>query len=487
MLLVGIARLWARAVESTRVDRRAQSSHTPAMTQTRPSDAIARAEALEADGRLAEAAEALDAALASAPEDQSLLDVRARIALEREEDDAAELVRRSIAFRHDDPELQLQMILYAGMRTGPAIIPLLEDFVGRNPGSVEGQQRLADMLAEEGAGDRFDAAFVAALRDRPDDRALHIAYWETLASADRLDQALASIDSTKPRFADDRKALLMEVWIASHAGQIDRADALLERLGEGEDTLPARGKHWLQTGRLDGAVQLLEEGVRANPFDQARWALLSVAWRATGNPRHAWLCEQPGFWSNRDLGLSRIELTALADRLRTLHRSQTHPVGQSLRGGTQTAGNLFRRTEPEIQRLQAALGEAVQAHLTALPHLDRDHPLLRYLDKELEFGPGWSVRLTDGGFHVAHVHPAGMLSSACYISLPETMGSEDPLEGALELGRPPEALNVDLPPLATIRPEEGKLVLFPSYMFHGTRPFGKGERLTVAFDVVPRS
>lgn len=31
-----------------------------------------------------------------------------------------------------------------------------------------------------------------------------------------------------------------------------------------------------------------------------------------------------------------------------------------------------------------------------------------------------------------------------------------------------------------------RLVLFPSYMFHGTRPFGKGERLTVAFDVIPQ-
>jgi len=27
-------------------------------------------------------------------------------------------------------------------------------------------------------------------------------------------------------------------------------------------------------------------------------------------------------------------------------------------------------------------------------------------------------------------------------------------------------------------------VLFPSFMFHGTRPFAGGERLTVAFDLV---
>jgi len=40
-----------------------------------------------------------------------------------------------------------------------------------------------------------------------------------------------------------------------------------------------------------------------------------------------------------------------------------------------------------------------------------------------------------------------------------------------------------LPPIRTIEPKPGRLVLFPSTMWHGTRPFDAGERLTVAFDV----
>jgi hypothetical protein len=35
-----------------------------------------------------------------------------------------------------------------------------------------------------------------------------------------------------------------------------------------------------------------------------------------------------------------------------------------------------------------------------------------------------------------------------------------------------------------IRPHVGRLALFPSTLFHGTRPFSAGERMTVAFDVV---
>jgi tetratricopeptide (TPR) repeat protein len=39
-----------------------------------------------------------------------------------------------------------------------------------------------------------------------------------------------------------------------------------------------------------------------------------------------------------------------------------------------------------------------------------------------------------------------------------------------------------LPDDAIIEPKPGRLVLFPSIMWHGTRPFGAGERLT-GFDV----
>jgi hypothetical protein len=103
----------------------------------------------------------------------------------------------------------------------------------------------------------------------------------------------------------------------------------------------------------------------------------------------------------------------------------------------------------------------------------------------MAFGPSWSVRLTEGGFHAAHFHPGGILSSACYISLPDSFASGEEKAGWLELGRPPAELGLDLPPLATFEPKPGRLVLFPSFLFHGTRPFRGGERLTVAFDLVP--
>jgi hypothetical protein len=47
-------------------------------------------------------------------------------------------------------------------------------------------------------------------------------------------------------------------------------------------------------------------------------------------------------------------------------------------------------------------------------------------------------------------------------------------------------LGLDLPPRRLVQPEVGTLVLFPSYMWHGTVPFESAEpRITVAFDLLP--
>jgi hypothetical protein len=64
----------------------------------------------------------------------------------------------------------------------------------------------------------------------------------------------------------------------------------------------------------------------------------------------------------------------------------------------------------------------------------------------------------------------------------------DPAAGALEFGPPPARYRFRRPvPVRQVAPAEGLLVVFPSYLYHGTRPFsGPGERVSVAVDVMPR-
>ena len=75
----------------------------------------------------------------------------------------------------------------------------------------------------------------------------------------------------------------------------------------------------------------------------------------------------------------------------------------------------------------------------------------------------------------------GWFSSALYIVLPPDLGREQ--AGWLTLGEPPPELGLGLAPARLIEPKPGRLALFPSTMWHGTKPFAEGERMTVAFDV----
>ena len=98
----------------------------------------------------------------------------------------------------------------------------------------------------------------------------------------------------------------------------------------------------------------------------------------------------------------------------------------------------------------------------------------------------WSVRLSSQGFHINHFHGDGWISSAFYVALPPTLGDAANPAGWLTLGQPSEELGLNLPPLHVIEPKPARLVLFPSTLWHGTLPFSAGERLTVAFDIVPK-
>jgi hypothetical protein len=96
------------------------------------------------------------------------------------------------------------------------------------------------------------------------------------------------------------------------------------------------------------------------------------------------------------------------------------------------------------------------------------------------------VRLRTSGFHTNHVHPRGWVSSACYIELPDSMSDGSTQEGILTFGEPGILTAPTLRAEHFIRPRPGMLVLFPSYVWHGTVPFSSDRaRLTVAFDAVP--
>nr|MBA3577233.1 hypothetical protein [Sphingomonas sp.] len=247
-----------------------------------------------------------------------------------------------------------------------------------------------------------------------------------------------------------------------------------------------RVRHYLRWGRPGEADQIISEWI-GRPEAFMFWPYASVAWRMMSDPRWEWLEGDDRFVGIYDIADRLPPLDMLADTLRRLHTLSGQPLEQSLRGGTQTDGDIFTHIDPVLVQLREAIRETVAEHVSNFPpHVD-GHPLLGPPRQPIRFSGGWSVRLQSQGYHANHVHPLGWISSALYIVLPDDLGQSE--AGYLALGEAKApTFQVDLPAFRTIEPKPGRLVLFPSYMWHGTRPFGGGERMSVAFDVaVPPS
>lgn len=237
------------------------------------------------------------------------------------------------------------------------------------------------------------------------------------------------------------------------------------------------------------ALALLDPILERRPTDQQALALRNTAWRLAGDPRAlgpddyaavvaGYVIDTPPGWTTL-----HAYLRDLATSLQGLHGLTTHPVGQSLRHGTQTSANLRHSDDPVIRAFFTAIDGPIRRHMAMLGQ--GSDPLRSRNTGDYRIAGCWSVRLQPGGYHTPHFHSKGWLSSACHIVLPSVVEGEGK-EGWLAFGAPAFEGVRPLPPEHYEKPEPGRLVLFPSYMWHGTVPFsGTEPRLTIAFDVVP--
>lgn len=101
---------------------------------------------------------------------------------------------------------------------------------------------------------------------------------------------------------------------------------------------------------------------------------------------------------------------------------------------------------------------------------------------------GWATVMRAQGHQSAHIHPTSWLSGVYYPRVPDLVKrSNNAHKGWIELGRPPEHYPITREPEVTfIEPLEGKLILFPSYLYHRTVPYDDDAlRISIAFDFDP--
>ncbi len=447
----------------------------------------------EGEDRLAAAAAAYRAALAANPGDGRSRHNLA-VVLRRSGDPAAALAAVDAALRAGvaGPETAtLRGHVLADLGAFDAAVDQYRAVIAAAPDHLDAQAQLAQLLPQLGRRDEALAGYAAALARAPSPQLSRAALAAARAIGDG-EAMLAWAAAAEAAHGPAPDWTLARVAALGLLGQPHAAIAAAAAADPASAGVQNHLAHLnLQIGELALAERHALAATRLAPLEQSPWALLTVIWRLLGDPREQWLIDYdrhvmvaelapPPGW--RDLGAF---LADLAGVLTGLHSLRAAPAEQSLRGGTQTRETLFARRDPVLQALHAQLLVTIEQCLAGLPQ-DAAHPFLGRSTGAAAITGSWSVRLKSEGFHISHIHPEGWLSSACYVSVPPEIGG-DAAAGKLLFGVPEAALGLDLSPRRLVTPVPGRLVLFPSYVWHGTAPFvSASERLTVAFDALPR-
>jgi uncharacterized protein (TIGR02466 family) len=454
------------------------------------------AEANQSEGRLTEAESLCRQVLEAAPKHARALYLLGTLALQAGRNDVAiSLMRQSW---EQEPE-QLGVLFHwaqLAFQRGrlEEVLATLSAATERFPNHPELHERIGSLLHARGQGKEAEASFRRALHLAPNFAAAHAGLGVLLYHEGRMEESLA---------ASRRAAELKPGSSAGHYGQ---------------------GLALRQCGQAAEATEAFERALQYDPHNrQARWCLAEARLRsgdAAGalgatNPADARGEYHSGILAIRYYALRELGQTEAADELLALDRLthqailrtppgfhsiqemnevlaaelQSHPslmwepIGKTTRRGHQSA-NLLEAPTPAFTACARAIGQEVADFVARLPR-DAHHPFLRHKPASYGFHM-WATILQSGGHQAPHIHPSGWLSGVYYVRTPMPHGDAAPA-GWIEFGRPPSDLPLKSePPIFALPPQEGLLVLFPSYLYHRTIPFdGTAPRISLAFDVIP--
>ncbi len=451
-----------------------------------------KADALRQTGRWHDAADAAARALKANPSSRNMTLIRAAgLGHGGEWREAAPLFAKYADF---PPAIEMHAGALVGSGRTAEARALLSSALERFPADASLHRALAMIAWMAGEKETFASGLIAASDARPQDIGLGMAAADLLRRAGQLPDALGRLDRLRAAFPmphlDSAAAIVL-----SALGRHAEAAALARRSAAQAPRVDwiRRNAACVQMSAGDplGARAHSEWGLSLDPGDQEWIAIDAVARRASGDPAYRVPYDYDRFVQAFDLdppeGYPTTDdfIAALAARLRELHGFSNHPLDQSLRGGSQLQLNPDVPQDPLVEKLFDALKGPINRYLATLGQ-DAGHPFLAPNTGKWRMQGAWSVRLVQGGSHVNHIHPEGWISSAFYVVVPSSVRPEsNSQEGWITFGAPYFPVE-GLASEHAVCPKAGRLVLFPSYMWHGVNAFNEdAERISVAFDLVP--
>ncbi len=376
-------------------------------------------------------------------------------------DEAAKAFRRAAALAPDfvEAHANLGATLHLAKRYEEAIAAYRRA-LEKLPNNAELHHNLGAVYRALGQHAKAAECYREALRLAPDRRE----FAERLAGAL---QDLGDYDAAAEAFAR---------VLARTPGSVDATKGLAETL--------------IGAGKPEEAVALCDDYLSSRGYNSAVICCKAIALGERGEDaaalrimdldRFVRPCHIEPPTGFRDLAAFNAEIER---EIRAHESLEFEPPGIATAAGFQT-GDLLEHPSYAIGLLALMINGAVRGYIDCLPD-DPNHPFVANAPARWTLN-GWGVILNAQGHQRPHIHPSGWLSGVYYVRVPRSIvvGSQ---QGLIEFGTPPANIGCrHTHPTRRVTPEAGRMMLFPSYVYHHTIPFDDSEnRISFAFDVVP--
>lgn len=453
---------------------------------------LGRAECYASLGKLSDSYELYKTLVLQVPEHVRLLNNFSHLCRRIQRyDEALSLAQKLVSLVPGNPQFLRNLAATLALTENSAeALTVYKKALAIEPGNSEIHLELAHWLWF--CGDKEPFRFIQAqLESTPEQLELWLGFVHLLIKCDDFEAAKQSLEHFLSRNPNHLAAQQLLSNTERERGNFTEALSLsrsvLNSSSKPHSTalLNEHAYNLLASGKFKDAFKFAKALIRREPNDQGWWNLYTSCLRSLDeSDDYASLCDYERFVHVADCTSDEIDLKELKAYLLQRHSGKRHPIGQSLMDGTQTLEDLFDVEDKPVVTLRRFILNQATQHVSSLKSKS-GHPLLGRLPEkaDFKFTGSWSVKLNPMGFHKPHFHSAGWISGVFYVDVPAAIQSDG--EGWIEFGRPNiPGLNDE--PEFVVKPQNGRLALFPSYMWHGTRAFSDGEmRLTVAFDLIP--
>lgn len=408
-------------------------------------------------------------------------------------DDARDCLQRALEMAPQIPSIRL----YLGMLEEMAGLP---DQAERNflalvetaPNFPPGHEALARSQIAQGKPEQAEASCRRGLAAFPGFPQLHATYGNLLQSLGRLAEAEGAYLQALNLGLRDAGVLNNLGLTRKQAGDLEGALEVLEearqQAPEFQPALLNLSDTLTRLGRPAEAAAVCRDCLDRNPRNGTAVAFMGLALRDAGDIAAA------DRLVDRDLvRLRQPECPPEFPSLDAFHAALTEevvavpsrPSEPGTEDGRQTR-ELFPPATPALTALRSLFDGAVRDYAATVA-ADPTHPFLSHIPDGWRLKSWATLMRRVSEPEITHLHPDSWLSGVYYPQLPAVVGNSDGQEGWLEFGRPPFNLHHTAePPIDSVQPQPGMLVLFPGYMFHRIRPFeSETVRISIAFDAIP--